>query len=166
MDGVAYTSGTDVVANSIWLGTELHGEAIGSLVHEMVHVVQQFHGDNPGWLVEGTADYVRWFKYEPQSHGADIVWMRRLRHFTPHYNASYRISANFLNWVVEKYDVEIVTQLNLAMRAGKYDDNLWEKYTGKTLQQLARDWQQEIGAQIDAPSTANGARNKTNRPHD
>ena len=61
------------------------------------------------WLVEGTADYVRWFNYEPQSHGADIVWMRRLRHFTPRYDASYRISANFLNWVTEKYDKEIVT---------------------------------------------------------
>jgi predicted alpha-1,2-mannosidase len=155
MDGVAYTSGTEVVANSSWLGTELNGEAVGALVHEMVHVVQQFNGDNPSWLVEGTADYVRWFKYEPQSHGADIVWMRRLRHFTPRYDASYRISANFLNWVTEKYDKEIVTQLNAAMRADIYDDNLWKKYTGKTPQQLGEEWKQDIEAQLGIPSVVN-----------
>ena len=39
MAGVAYTTGTEVVANSMWLGTELHGEASGALVHELVHVV-------------------------------------------------------------------------------------------------------------------------------
>ena len=56
MDGVAYTTGNKVTANSTWLETEMGGEAIGSLVHETVHVVQQFgnHGrQNPGWLVEG-----------------------------------------------------------------------------------------------------------------
>jgi predicted alpha-1,2-mannosidase len=160
MDGVAYTSGTEVVANSSWLGTELNGEAVGSLVHEMVHVIQQFNGDNPSWLVEGTADYVRWFNYEPQSHGADIVWMRRLRHFTPRYDASYRISANFLNWVTEKYDKEIVTRLNAAMRADTYDDNLWKKYTGKTLQQLGEEWKQDIEAQLGTPSVVNHVKTK------
>jgi predicted alpha-1,2-mannosidase len=155
MDGVAYTSGTKVVANSTWLETELHGEAIGSLVHEMVHVVQQFHGDNPGWLVEGTADYVRWFKYEPQSHGADMVWMRRLHNFTPHYDASYRVSANFLNWVTEKHDPEIVAQLNAAMRQGKYDDNLWRKYTGQTVRELGAEWTKDIEEQLAANNTPN-----------
>jgi hypothetical protein len=115
--GVAFTSGRKVVANSAWLGKELHGEAVGSLVHEMVHVVQQFHGrDNPGWLVEGSADYVRWFKYEPQSHGADIVWMRKLHNFSPKYDASYRVTADFLNWVSEKYDPKIVDEMSAAMR--------------------------------------------------
>jgi len=157
MDGVAYTSGTEVVANSRWLLTQLHGEAIGSLVHEMVHVVQQFNGDNPGWLVEGTADYVRWFKYEPQSHGADLVWLRKWHHFTPHYDASYRVSANFLNWVTERYDPKIVTQLNAAMRADKYDESLWRKYTGKTVEQLGGEWKQAIESQIASPPTASSA---------
>jgi len=79
MDGVAYTVGTNIYASSGWLGKEINGEAAGALVHELVHVVQRFgsNAHNPGWLVEGSADYVRWFKYEPQSHGADIVWMRK-----------------------------------------------------------------------------------------
>jgi hypothetical protein len=162
MDGVAYTSGSQVVANSTWLGTELHGQAVGSLVHEAVHVVQHFHGNNPGWLVEGTADYVRWFKYEPESHGADIVWMRGLRHFTPRYDGSYRITANFLNWVTEKHDHDIVTQLNAAMRKNQYDENLWKQYTGKTVQELGEEWKQDIETQLAPQSADSAASKKTN----
>jgi Peptidase of plants and bacteria len=146
--GVAFTSGTKVVANSEWLGKELHGEAIGSLVHEMVHVVQQFHGRNPGWLVEGSADYVRWFKYEPQSHGADIVWMQKRRNFTPNYTDSYRITANFLNWVADKYDGKIVEEMDAAMRGGKYNEDLWKKYTGKTAPELGDEWKKIVESQL------------------
>jgi hypothetical protein len=156
--GVAFTSGTRVVANSAWLAKEIHGQAIGSLIHEMVHVLQQFNGRNPSWLVEGSADYVRWFQYEPQSHGADIVWMRTLHHFSPHYNDSYRITANFLNWVAQKYDDKIVAQLNAAMRERKYDDALWKKYTGKTAPELGEEWKQFVEAQlanVNVPDKAN-----------
>jgi len=155
--GVAYTAGTRVVANSDWLKKELKGQAIGALVHEEVHVVQQFHGRNPGWLVEGSADYMRWFKYEPQSHGADIVWMKALRHFSPHYNDSYRVTANFLNWVAQKYDSEIVAQMNAAMRSGKYDEDLWKKYTGKTAPELGAEWEKEINAQLAGTQPASKA---------
>lgn len=152
IDGVAYTAGTDVTANSVWLKSEIGGEAIGSLVHECVHVVQQY-GDGssaPGWLVEGMADYVRWFKYEPQSHGADIIWMRHLRKFTPRYNASYRVSANFLNWVSEKYDQNLVTKLNAAMRDGTYNRDTWKQITGKSVVDLGEEWKKEIETQLAA----------------
>ena len=117
MDGVAYTSGADVSVSKQWIQDQMNGEAIGSLVHESVHVVQQYpHGDAPGWIVEGMADYVRWFRYEPQSHGADIVWMRKQgKTFSPHYDDSYRVSANFLSWVTEKYDSNAVTEVNAVV---------------------------------------------------
>jgi hypothetical protein len=156
MDGVAFTSGKRVTANSTWLEGEIGREAVGSLVHEAVHVVQQFgHGGrNPGWLVEGSADYIRWFKYEPQSHGADVVWMRHLRNFTPRYDASYRVTANFLNWVAENYDAHIVTEMNAAMRAGQYDDGLWKQCTGKTAPELGVEWKRDIETQL---ARANGS---------
>ena len=157
MDGVAFTAGNRVVANSVWLKSELKGEAIGSLVHEAVHVVQQVGGhggENPGWIIEGTADYIRWFKYEPQSHGADLVWLRRLRHASLHYNDSYRTTANFLNWVSEKYDPNIVTQLNAAMREGTYDASLWAHFTGKTAPELGAEWKADIEAQLAAAKTS------------
>lgn len=150
MDGVAYTSGTEIVVSKDWIKSQMNGQAVGSLVHEMVHVVQQYHNAAaPGWLVEGMADYIRWFKFEPQSHGADLVWIRhRGKGFSPHYNDSYRITANFLNWVATKYDTEIVGQMNAAMRDGKYDEDLWKKYTGKTAPQLGEEWSREIESQL------------------
>ncbi|HEY4416545.1 MAG TPA: GH92 family glycosyl hydrolase [Verrucomicrobiae bacterium] len=154
MAGVAYTTGTRVVASAAWLRSELKGEAVGSLVHECVHVVQQYghynDGEAPGWIVEGMADYYRWFKYEPQSHGADLVWLRRT-HSTPRYDGSYRISANFLNWVSEKYDAQIVPKLNAAMRDGNYHDTLWKEATGKTVQELGAEWKKDVQAQLAAP---------------
>lgn len=156
MDGVAFTTGRSVSANSQWLEKELNGEAVGSLIHEAVHVVQQYGGSRhkPGWLVEGIPDYIRWFKYEPQSHGADLVWMRkRGQNFSPHYNDSYRITANFLNWVSGKYDKEIVTQMNAAMRDDSYNESLWKKYTGKTLEELGGEWKREIETQLHASAS-------------
>jgi hypothetical protein len=124
-----------------------------------VHVVQQYGlvrrnnpgaTRSPGWLVEGMADYVRWFKYEPQSHGADIIWMRKLRYFSPRYDASYRVSANFLNWLTENYDKNIVPQLNEAMREGRYSSDLWGKFTGKTVQELGAKWKENVEKQLAA----------------
>jgi hypothetical protein len=156
MDGVAYTAGTDVVANSDWLSGELKGEAVGSIVHELVHVDQQYHHrGNPGWLVEGMADYVRWFLYEPQSHGADIVWMRhRGKNFTPRYDASYRVTADFLNWTSQKYDSNIVKEVSAVMRQGKYTDDFWKEHTGKTVQELGAEWKQGIVAQLASNAPA------------
>jgi len=71
--GVAATSGTpqgpriEVSARYALA----HPDDVGLIVHEMVHVVQNYKHYNdteaPGWLVEGIADYVRWFFYEPLS---------------------------------------------------------------------------------------------------
>jgi predicted alpha-1,2-mannosidase len=151
MNGVAYTSGATINVSEKWIKDKINGEALGSIVHESVHVVQHFGEFGyteraPGWLVEGSADYIRWFKYEPQSHGADMVYMRQAgENFG--YNDGYRATANFLNWVTEKYDQNIVAQLNAAMREGKYDDSLWKEYTGKTAQELGGQWKEEIKTQ-------------------
>ena len=36
------------------------------------------------------------------------------------YNASYRVTANFLNWVAEKHGKDLMQQLNATIREGKY----------------------------------------------
>ncbi len=133
----------------------MKGDATGPLVHEMVHVVQHYQGDGPGWLVEGIADYIRWFKFEPGSHGADLVWMKKEpKPFSPRYDDSYRISANFLNWVTEHYDKKIVANLNAAMRGKNYNETLWKQYTGKTVQELGAEWKKDVEARMDARSAA------------
>lgn len=155
MDGVAYTAGTNVDVSSSWCTDQMNGEAVGSLVHELVHVVQQYHSrHSPGWLVEGMADYIRWFKYEPQSHGADIVWMRhRGKNFTPRYDASYRISANFLNWVSDKYDSNVVPEVSAALRDDKYTEDFWKQHTGKSVEDLGAEWKQQVETELTASAS-------------
>ena len=81
MRGVAATRGTQVQCSADWFRRNLRGEAKGAVVHELVHVVQQYGRARttnpdavrpPGWLTEGIADYIRWYLYEPQSRGAEI----------------------------------------------------------------------------------------------
>jgi len=158
-NGVAATGGTRVTANSGWLKRELNREALGALLHEEVHVVQQYGGGRrnnpdakrpPGWLVEGIPDYIRWFQYEPQSHGADVVYFARARNPKLNYDGLYRITGNFLNYVVEKYDKEktLITKVNAACRQGKYTDDIWKDLTGKQLAELNDEWKTDLQKQI------------------
>ena len=157
-NGVAATGGNRITANSTWLKGELNREAVGSLVHEEVHVVQRYRGRRnnpdfkrpPGWLVEGIPDYIRWFLYEPQSHGADAAFFRTRRNANLNYDGMYRISANFLNYVVEKYgkDKNLITKVNAACREGKYTDEFWKEQTGKSLPELNDEWKAALRKEI------------------
>ena len=136
--GVADTSGTRVRCAANWFEHNLRGEAKGAVVHEMVHVVQQYHGGNPGWLVEGIADYYRWFKYEPPAVRPHPDLSRAK------YTDSYRTTAAFLNYVSDEHDKGLVPKLNAAMRQGKYDAALWKQFTGKTVEEL---WDEYVTAE-------------------
>lgn len=150
MGGTPASAGGNVINCNIgWFRNNLKGEAVGSVVHEMVHTVQQYgraRRDNPnatrtpGWLVEGIPDYIRWFLYEPQTHGADISARNIGR---AKYDASYRVTGNFLNWAVTKYDKDLIQKLNAAARAGNYNEDLWKESTGKTLPELGDQWLNE-----------------------
>jgi hypothetical protein len=134
--GVAATAGTHVLCAADWFKKNYHDEAAGAVIHELVHVAQQYRhapgrAPNPGWLVEGVADYIRWFKFEPTPTGTRPDNLEEAR-----YTDSYRTTAGFLNYVVEKHDKEIVAKLNAAMRQGKYNVDLWKEYTGSTVDEL------------------------------
>jgi hypothetical protein len=109
-----------------------------------------------GWLTEGIPDYIRWFLYEPQSHGADASYIQRRidsdakkgQVYEPKYNDSYRVTANFLNFVTTKYDRHLVTKLNDALRQGKYYDDFWPDDIGKTVQELNQEWVANVRQQI------------------
>jgi Domain of Unknown Function (DUF1080)/Peptidase of plants and bacteria len=167
-NGVAATGGTNVTANSSWLkksNGRMEPEAIGALLHEEVHVVQQYGWGRrsntnaprvrvPGWLTEGIPDYIRWFKYEPQSHGADVTWMRGRRNLKLSYDGMYRISANFLDYVVEHYDKGLITKLNAACRQHTYTDEIWKTATGKTVEELNDEWKTSVEKQLTTAGTA------------
>ena len=93
----------------------------------------------PGWLTEGIPDYIRFYLYEPQTKGAEIT-ARNLERAK--YNASYRVTGNFHNWVSQKYDPNIVRKLNAAARAGACSEEVWKSATGKTSPELDAEWKQ------------------------
>ncbi len=161
MQGVAAASGTRIRCAANWFRGQLRGEARGAVVHELVHVVQNYGRSRqtnpnptrtPGWLVEGIADYIRWFLYEPHTRGAEITARSLPR---ARYDASYRTSANFLNWVTETHDKEIVAKLNAAAREGRYEEALWKTYTGQTVEELGEAWKKSLAERIAAAAKLN-----------
>jgi len=73
----------------------------------------------PGWVTEGLADYVRWYLYEPQSKGTIIRDASQAK-----YDASYRVTANFFDWVVTTHDKDLLRKLNTAGREASYSEEL------------------------------------------
>jgi len=106
---------------------------IDVVTHEVMHIVQDYKGDGPGWLTEGIADYVR-YVYGVNNKGA--------RWFLPDYRPgqsykdAYRVTARFLLWVEKNKYKKIVDDLDNAMRDGTYTPELWVKLTGKTVDDL------------------------------
>lgn len=141
--GVAEAGG-DRITGSVKFFTE-HPDDVGAMVHETAHIVQQYKGrGNPGWLVEGIADYVRFFKFEPNNLGR--IDAERAR-----YNSSYRVSAAFLAFVADHYDTQLVLKLNRLMREGKYRDEVFAELTGKKLDDLDQEWRDKLKAAAANP---------------
>ncbi len=154
MEGVAHVQGTRMSCAVNWFRRNLEGEAKGAVVHELVHIVQQYGqarrnnrraASTPGWVVEGVADYVRWFLYEPESGGANISRRNLAR---ARYDGNYRITANFLDWVVREVQPEMVAILNTAARRGQYSTDLWIEHTGTSLEQLDARWKEYLTENI------------------
>jgi hypothetical protein len=159
MRGVAATSGTRIRCAGTWFRRNLEGEAVGAVFHELVHVVQQYGRARranpdatrpPGWLTEGIPDYLRWFIYEPQTKGAEITRRNISR---ARYDASYRITANFLNWATLKYAKDLAKSLNAAIREGKYSTELWKTLTGHSIEELGDEWKREMEAKVAAENS-------------
>ncbi len=141
--GVAYANRGQIHCAGPWFMRNLKGEAAGAVVHEMVHIVQQYRrargpNRNPGWMVEGVADYIRWFLYEPEELRPRVDPSRNT------YTDSYRITGAFLNYLVEHNDPKLVEKFNAAMREGRYSEDLWKEFTGKTVDDLWADYMQTL----------------------
>ncbi len=143
MEGVAHAMGTEIHCAEPWFSRNLDGEAAGAVVHEMVHIVQQYGRTrgaqrNPGWMVEGLADYIRWFLYEP------VEKRRQPDPDRAKYTDSYQTTAAFLEYLVSEHDAKIIEKFNAAMRHGDYDEALWEEFTDKSVDQLWADYVRQL----------------------
>jgi|GEM_PF-1974798 len=123
-DGVAHTSGGVIEASTRYFAK--HPDDVGALVHELAHVIQAYPNGAPGWLVEGIADYVRYYYFEPVK-GAE---------FKPRpgqdYHAGYNPAAALLAKVQVGRTQGIVSELNRRGHAGKLTEQAFKEVSGIT----------------------------------
>lgn len=133
-NGVAYAHNGQITISSQWL--HKRPEDLDLITHEVMHIIQSYPSNaGPGWLTEGIADYVR-YKYGVDNVGAG--WSLPSFKPTQSYTDSYRVTARFLLWITGIYNENLVVQLDESLRNKAYSLELWEKYTGKSLEELWR----------------------------
>ena len=131
--GVAATGGASVTCSASWLVSH-PSDVDGCGTHEFMHVAQAYtSGGNPGWAVEGLADYAR-YKYGLYNGAAG--WSLPAYSSSQHYTNSYRVTARFFVWLENKVRSTILLELDDAMKSGTYSASFWTSRTGKTVDQL------------------------------
>jgi hypothetical protein len=138
IDNPAYASGNRIVLSAEWFARN-PGD-LGCLVHEMTHLVQRYPGfpGQPGWLVEGISDYVR-YKVK-----ADDRWAipQSYREGTSYKNG-YGVTTAFLVCLERHYGNDLVSKLNRSLKDATYTDALFRDLTGKPLDDLWEEYKQK-----------------------
>ncbi|MFO0937892.1 MAG: basic secretory protein-like protein [Gemmataceae bacterium] len=131
------TSGSTITFSDSYITK--HPDDFGMVIHELVHVVQHYPrtNRNAGWLVEGIADYIRYWKYESEKPKGKLGDKAS-------YRDGYSTSAAFLAWMVWKYDRRTVRKLDAALRKGEYQEALFKEITGKELPELWEEYRAEM----------------------
>lgn len=127
--GVAGVVGYRIGISASWIKKE---PGHGVLIHELVHVVQDYRGAGVGWLTEGIADYIRWGLYEKKP----LDWFPVPRDPAKDYHQSYRVAAGFLYWLETRHSPGMVKKLNAASREKRYSPDIFKKETGTGLDDL------------------------------
>jgi hypothetical protein len=83
---------------------------------------------------------VRLGHFEPETR------LPRINPDSANYTDSYKTTATFLRWVEKNYDKEFVKKINLALRGGTYKLDLFKEYTGKTADELWKEFAEAIRA--------------------
>lgn len=129
--GVAYTLGQEIVISADYIRS--HSNDTDCFTHELMHVVQAYNYNAPGWLTEGIADYAR---YKYGLYNSQAGWGLPNYNAGQRYTDAYTVTARFLVWL-EKYEkAGIVKELDSRLRTGAYSENTWRELTGKTVDQL------------------------------
>ena len=134
--GVADTSGDKIRIAAAYVRG--HTNDMGMVIHELTHVVQAYPKakegfTKPGWLVEGIADYIRLYHFEPNAPRP------RVNPDKANYRDSYKTAAAFMAWL-EQRNAGAVKKLNAALRKGRFKEKLFQDCAGKSLDDLWRDF--------------------------
>lgn len=148
MDGVAYTTGSDLdddhkeihfsLGYIAGIAAERHASEItGVLTHELVHCYQ-WDGRHaaPGGLIEGVADWVRL--------SCDLAPPHWSRDASGRWDGGYQHTAYFLDYLEERFGRGSVRKLNESLRVGKYEEKaFWTGLLGRPVEQLWEDYRKK-----------------------
>lgn len=146
MDGVAYTTGSDLDNDHKEIHLSLDyikiipsarqkDEIQGVLVHEMVHCWQwNALGTAPGGLIEGIADFVRLKAGFSPPHWAKAGGGQ--------WDAGYQHTAYFLEWIERTCGEGSVRKINNALKGRQYEEHdFWEQLFDKNVGLLWKEYQ-------------------------
>ncbi|KAI2617018.1 BSP-domain-containing protein [Hypomontagnella submonticulosa] len=151
MDGVAYTTGTDLDNDH----KEIHfalpyigrisppsrylAEITGVVVHELVHCYQwNGQGTAPGGLIEGVADWVRL-----RSNLAPPHWNRS--EAPARWDVGYQGTAYFLEYLEGRFGSGVVRRLNEKLRKDRYEEStFWTELVGWPVERLFEDYKKTL----------------------
>lgn len=138
-DAPAWASRDEISFSVDWL--KRRPDDMGIVIHELTHIVQAYPRNkvDTGWLVEGIADYIRWWRYEPEA-GAP-----RINFATAKHTDAYQTTAYWLAWVSRKYDKRLVPALDLDLRKGVDPNPTFERITGKKPEDLWLEFKAAVG---------------------
>lgn len=123
-DGVARTTGAVIEASAKFFAK--HPDDVGAILHELVHVIQAYPPGSPGWLVEGIADYVRYYYYEPVKGAAFRARPGQS------YKGGYNPAAALLASAQVGKPKAIIAELNRRGHAGKLTEEAFKEVVGQT----------------------------------
>jgi len=155
MEGVAHATRREIHIAASWI--RRRPDDIGMVVHELIHILQAYGGRGregnrvPMWVTEGIADYLRFFWYERNGDVTCRVNPDRAR-----YTDAYRTTAAFFDWIVRTQDAGFIKRLNAACRGGTYSIELFQEYTGHTVDEL---WDKFIVSVREKAAAANANAN-------
>jgi hypothetical protein len=108
--------------------------------HEQFHVIQQYQGDVPGWIIEGMADYAR-YRYGLYNWQSNPPWMP----INPpgpgaSYTDAYQTTARFFVWLENHRRSNLSDDLTKVCQNGTYSPAFWVTEFGETIDQLWADY--------------------------
>ncbi|QXV65426.1 secretory protein [Mucilaginibacter sp. 21P] len=134
--GVAATDNGRVVFSAYYMTK--HPNDIDVVTHEVMHIVQDYGNTNgPWWITEGIADYVR-NEYGIANQAAG--WKLPDYKPTQNFDNSYRITARFFTWIEKHVKKGTIKKLDDIMRKHTYSENTFKQLTGKTVEELWREY--------------------------
>ncbi|MCH5584365.1 basic secretory family protein [Shimazuella sp. AN120528] len=136
---IAYTLGNTIYIHPDYAKNNPDDQ--GMLVHEMCHILQAYPNGVkvPSWFVEGFADYAR-YRYSNLDN-----WRFPKVDKNQKYTDSYRVTARFFMWINHIKSPGSILKIHQRVQNNYYSDNLFEEYTGKTLDELWQEYQQKPG---------------------